>query len=381
MSPILVVDQENAQEFNSSSFEGPEKLLELWFSAPFNPGSLNGNTKFGLKNVSRDLWDDMLSRAQCKVLSVVSSNEVDAYLLSESSMFVFPHKIILKTCGTTTLLASLPRLLEIASSVGFTHPLRTFYSRKNFLYPERQLAPHTSWNDEVRYLQLFFPKGSSYVVGPTNKNHWYLFSDVADESDLFESSLDPEDETLEVLMTNMSPERSLQFYAPSLDVVHQSKGEDYMKPQNSDQPLLSTGHILGTYMAELSGVKELCSTKDGKSVLDAFQFEPIGFSSNMIYKDRYATIHVTPQDHCSYASFETNVSKTQFGRSTMETIEKAVKTFGAGNFSLTLFQAKGSAHEKQLYEKLKHFESYKREEFIVYDFPGYELVFASFSSV
>ena len=82
-------------------------------------------------------------------------------------MFVSPHKIILKTCGTTTLLNGLPRLLEIATVVArFPHsvrdlvkgtptaamPYRVFYSRKNFLFPDRQRGPHRSWRDEVKSL-------------------------------------------------------------------------------------------------------------------------------------------------------------------------------------------------------------------------------------
>src|ERR1700761_3813417 len=103
----------------------------------------------------------MLNLVHCKVLSIVESEDFDAYLLSESSMFVFPHKLILKTCGTTTLLYGLPRLLEIAAlSAGFPHaepnlsiarpaaaaPYRVFYSRKNFLFPNEQRGPHRSWN-------------------------------------------------------------------------------------------------------------------------------------------------------------------------------------------------------------------------------------------
>lgn len=46
-------------------------------------------------------------------------------LLFKSSMFIFPHKIILKTCGTITFLNGLPRLLEIAAVVArFPHSVR-----------------------------------------------------------------------------------------------------------------------------------------------------------------------------------------------------------------------------------------------------------------
>jgi S-adenosylmethionine decarboxylase len=62
----------------------------------------------------------MLDLVNCQVLSIIESRNVDAYLLSESSMFVFPHKLVLKTCGTTTLLCGLPRMLELAAlEVGF----------------------------------------------------------------------------------------------------------------------------------------------------------------------------------------------------------------------------------------------------------------------
>jgi S-adenosylmethionine decarboxylase len=73
-------------------------------------------------------------------------------------MFVWPHKLILKTCGTTTLLLGLPTLLRIAAEqAGFTEPVwRCFYSRKTFMFPERQVGPHRDWAQEMAYLDNVF---------------------------------------------------------------------------------------------------------------------------------------------------------------------------------------------------------------------------------
>lgn len=72
-------------------------------------------------------------------------------------MFVWPHKIILKTCGTTGLLLGLDTLLQIAKEqCGFNGAWRWFYSRKAFMFPAQQSAPHTSWEDETRFLDKRF---------------------------------------------------------------------------------------------------------------------------------------------------------------------------------------------------------------------------------
>ncbi|KFX93610.1 hypothetical protein V490_04763, partial [Pseudogymnoascus sp. VKM F-3557] len=185
-TPQLTINHEAVVDLDSSNaFEGPEKLLEVWF-APSADKLPPGAHHDGLKAVSAEVWKEMLDVVNCKVLSIVESDHVDAYLLSESSMFVFSHKLILKTCGTTTLLWGLPHILEIAAAkAGFAHhrgsnikgtdtaatPYRVFYSRKNFLFPDRQRGPHRSWNDEVSYLDKMFWGGSAYMVGKMNGDH------------------------------------------------------------------------------------------------------------------------------------------------------------------------------------------------------------------
>ena len=69
----------------SSQFEGPEKLLEIWFApSPADveraaPPTEDG--KCGLRKVDMAVWEDMLEVVKCKVLSVIEGSEVDAYLL------------------------------------------------------------------------------------------------------------------------------------------------------------------------------------------------------------------------------------------------------------------------------------------------------------
>lgn len=84
----LIDDSNNiTEDSNSGPFEGPEKLLEIWF-APTPPKVSDDDgvhdvvgARNGLRTVPRTVWEDMLDIVKCKVLSVVVGREVDAYLL------------------------------------------------------------------------------------------------------------------------------------------------------------------------------------------------------------------------------------------------------------------------------------------------------------
>lgn len=358
-TPHLTINHDVAADLDSTNaFEGPEKLLEVWF-AP-GAGSLPpGARPDGLKSVPAETWVGMLDMVNCKILSVLKSDAVDAYLLSESSMFVFPHKLILKTCGTTTLLLGLQRMLHIAAcDAGFPFhnassvdeiraaatPYRVFYSRKNFLFPDKQRGPHKSWKQEVKYLDDMFEGGSAYMVGKMNGDHWYLYITSPNQAltppRTPESEIDgpaaartaripagsavaataggeDSDETLEILMTDLDPENAKQFYLAhasnvasdklateakkargeargslgtldEVDVFSNGVEEDTDLPQqqaghvlDATEALTTEGHALGTVVSESCGLSDVYPTSTYPDArVDAYLFGPCGFSAN-----------------------------------------------------------------------------------------------------
>ena len=91
-------------------------------------------------------------------------------MLSESSLFVYAHKVVVKTCGRTTLLRCMRKLLSVA-----TRPARAGglglvlewvgYSRKNYNFPADQPAPHGSFDEELAYLKARPPRGRRLFEG------------------------------------------------------------------------------------------------------------------------------------------------------------------------------------------------------------------------
>ena len=124
-------------------------------------------------------------------------------------MFIYPNRVMIKTCGSITLLLGLKRLLEIAASHGFPDVAAAFYSRKNFLEPTRQLYPHSTFEDEIKFLEDVFGKGRAHTLGRVNGDHWNLF--------IVEPSPDTKvvpagDVTLEVLMHDLDQDAVRHFY-------------------------------------------------------------------------------------------------------------------------------------------------------------------------
>ncbi|XP_021756830.1 S-adenosylmethionine decarboxylase proenzyme-like [Chenopodium quinoa] len=262
----MTVDTENV---SAIGFEGFEKRLEITFS---NPTVFTDPSGLGLRSLTRPQLDSILDAASCTIVSQLSNTVFDSYVLSESSLFVYANKIILKTCGTTKLLLSIDLILEHANSVGLTVS-SVLYSRGTFNFPSEQVAPHRSFSEEVSYLNGYFGNLASgscaYVLGDlTNQNrswHVYTAAEVADQTDVV---------GVEMCMTGLKKEKALVFHRME-------------------------GHF-AKEMTKISGIDDVIKSH----VICDFDFDPCGYSMNGIDGGAYSTVHVTPEDGFSYASYE-----------------------------------------------------------------------------
>ncbi len=77
-----------------------------------------------------------------------------------------PTQILIKTCGTTSLLNCIVKLMHHAKTVG-AEPDFLQFSRSNFLFPQLQPFPHRNFDMETQYLNTLF-QGQAYILGPIN---------------------------------------------------------------------------------------------------------------------------------------------------------------------------------------------------------------------
>ncbi|XP_067049648.1 S-adenosylmethionine decarboxylase proenzyme-like isoform X4 [Acropora muricata] len=277
-------------------FEGTEKLMEVWWS----PVLGDDGTFADLRTVSREKWSEMLSLVNCTIISEKRNDDMIAYILSESSMFVSRERLILKTCGQTTLLCCIKPLLELAKiECGLSNVRDFFYSRMNYQAPNLQSVPHQTFDQEVQWLDQLFSDGAGYALGRLNgPDTWYLYT-----LDNTLPGVNEPDQTLEILMLDLDKETMNKFYKS----VYSDADE----------------------VTEVTGIANLLPG----AVIDAALFDPCGYSANGLLSDSYFNIHITPQEECSYVSFETNVKVSCY----KELIRKVLETFKPGRFLMTLF--------------------------------------------
>jgi len=272
---------------STTGFEGPEKRLEVVFKTT--------STSKSLRSFGAEEWQKVLDHAKCTIISEISNEHVKAYVLSESSLFVYNDRVLIKTCGTIVLLKCLSSILELADTCCLNAEFLC-YSRKNFNFPSKQLYPHDSYENEIKYLSEFFPEGKAFTFGSINEDNWNLF--IADKRENHDKSMI----TLEVMMSNLDRDKMKLFYKTDCTAKETT---------------------------EKSGISSLVPN----SINDEIQFEPCGYSLNGLNEDSYYTIHITPEENFSYVSFETNLKLSDYS----SLVKNVINTFKPGKFSVALY--------------------------------------------
>ena len=265
-------------------FEGVEKRVQLSFSA--------GSDTKGLRGLSRTVIDHMLSMCGCQVIQSTHNEHFDSYVLSESSLFVYNHEVILKTCGTTQPLFGVTLLVSEAARLGLS-PIDLRYSHKNFLFPDKQPGCLANIDVEMAYLK----EGSDLYCGGEVE----LIGDAEDHLLVYTKHFStcptsPELSDDASTADSGSPRSCKSFSCDILlfgldDKVGNLFFQSPINDRRSMEGLIAS--LLPDQFEEISSVA----------------FEPCGFSANAAASDRYLTVHITPESAFSFASFE--VGKTE----------------------------------------------------------------------
>ena len=282
-------------------FEGSEKKLEIVIKkdAP------------SLRSFDRKHWNKVVESSRATILSEISNDKMDAYLLSESSLFVSDRRAMMITCGTTTLVHAVSAMLKFIHKDDIE---LLIYERKREIFPEYQ---RSNFYQDAKILNENFD-GKAFRFGDEDDHHILLYR--------YENGFQPteEDMTLEVLMHGLERSAAQVFECGS---------------RHNEESIIR------------SGVRELLP---GYQV-DDFIFEPQGYSLNAIKEDKYFTIHVTPQQFGSYVSFETN---HVFSDDMEKCVRRVFEVFKPSTCNLFFFQKEGLNQDVncdfRLKKKVKH---------------------------
>ena len=271
-------------------FEGVEKRIEICFSAQ------DGYPNEGLRKLDRTIWDEICSKCKCSIIHHEAVEGFDSYILSESSLFVFPTRVMIKTCGTTLPLDGVDLLVRSAMEIGLM-PLDLTYSRSSFLFPDLQLYPHNSLLSELEFLAQMniagrVVPGKSSILGDASGQYWLTHRKdwaattkaVATPDHRKLSSLMPNQVMVDVIMTGLCTEaRSIYF-------------KDTNISDEANEAVMSKS--LAAHIPEFGQIVGKC-------------YDPCGYSCNghnaigdEEFGERYFTVHITPEEAFSYASVE-----------------------------------------------------------------------------
>ena len=307
-------------------FEGVEKRIEIFFE-------LKDDNVLGLRTIERPILDEVCTEACCTIIHHEKTDCFDAYILSESSLFIFRDRAMMKTCGTTVPLLAVEYLIKQARRVG-VQPVGMTYSRSSFLFPELQLYPHRKLDDEIEYLESmtldgFSTPGATFVLGNSDDKYWLVHRKQLSETleNVPVCRKKHQRVMVDCIMTGISSEARERYF------------KDTSKSDSENQEIMSNS--LQSILPEFKEIVGKC-------------YEPCGYSCNAQKimgdegSDRYFTVHITPEEAFSYASVEAvfhsgdDVDLVQLGTDITRFVENVARVFGPKDIAVTMLASNGS---------------------------------------
>lgn len=214
-------------------FDPAEKKLELRLRA--------GNPS--LRSRSPSFWADVVRCARAEIVFRREAKHATSLLLSESSLFVFDQRLVMITCGRSTLVDAALHLVQALGRV----PLESLsFQRRREEFDGGQ---RSSFSADARALFAVLPG----VIGG------------------FGAAAPPRLQTFSYSSPDAQPERHASV-------------EIYMHDVAESAP------DLGPMFAGFE--------------LDGHRFEPAGHSLNAVGNNAHRAVHVTPTDHGVYAGLD-----------------------------------------------------------------------------
>ena len=275
-------------------FEGAEKKAQIQIDIQ----------KISLLNdVNDQFWQALVQCCKAQILSSINNAQCKAFLLSESSLFVWHDRLLILTCGETQLVNSIEYFIQ---HIGKDKIQQLTYQRKNEYFAHAQPS---CFNDDVKLLSQYL-NGSVYRFGELDGHHNYLFN--YDKN----FNANPEDKFYEFLAYQISEKASV---------------------------LLTTSGISAKKIRQFLSLETILPD----FTIDDFVFKPYGYSLNAIKDDKYLTIHITPQANSSYISFESNIDLIAFAPLFIDILQPL--SFDILSFNEFEFSEKTSPYQKTNY--------------------------------
>ena len=228
-------------------YEGTEKRLEI---------ILKEND---LLQFPEQFWKKMVAQAGAFILSKIENEHICAYLLSESSLFIWKNRLLLITCGNT-------HLVKAAQFFQKKIPKKQIQSllfhRHQAIQPELQ---KTSFAQDSVVLNTHLQGSTQHWQGKY-RGDLFFFGELTKE----------------------------ELNSKQILMLHGLSGP-FAKQLQAGEP--STGRIEST-LALAEFFPQL--------LIDQFTFTPKGYSLNAIAGKNYLTIHITPEKLSTYLSLESS---------------------------------------------------------------------------